>query len=651
MQLADLPLHPGDHTISDRFADERADDNTRMDRAVDTRTCAIFLRLGLCLGLCFALAACRRAPGPRAFILDDAVKMSSDGRLLSLIPLPGYLRSNPAWDGRRVTLAGARGETLAFQVLVQPGSRSLEAVDVRIADLHGDGGGRIDAQRFSRFREWYVTVTEPSTSPGGSAGPAEYPDALVPAAAPRLGLPVDVPANRTQGIWVDLAIPGTATPGTYRGSVLVTTSDHTLAAFDLAVTVHGFSLPAERHLRWRIGYSGWESVPEHFGIPAGSQEWLDLERDLYRLVWEGHRAAPTTHYHSLRVETRGTGEALTIDWGAFDRRFGRYLDGSAFEDGVPVNIFSLPVNLHVGWPDPLPPDPANLDSATLTAAARLVARHWREKGWRLADTFVFVADEPDPGRYPSIRSACSAIRRGDPGIGTSVAFYTEFGRDSRRIVNELGGLVTMWEVAGDQLDLPALRDRQAAGERVGFYQGGEPFQGGEALDDDGLALTTWPWIAWRYGLDLLFLYNMTEWDYFRLDRVKVPWSGGKREIWENPLNQSWRTNSQGVLIYPGQYVGIRGVVGSIRLKEVRRGMQDYEYLWLVKSAGNPAKADAIARRLVPRALHEAGPLGRIGARGAWERDPRAWAAARRELAKAIEDVARLPGSDPRALPR
>ncbi len=598
------------------------------------------------LALALGLPAVAR-PGvsvPTVMVLDDGVKMGADGRILSLVDLPGYLQSNPAWDGRTITLRGARGETVAFQVMVQPGARGLAAVDARLSELRGEGGGRIAPDRFSRFREWYVPVTVRSTSPAGSAGPGEYPDALVPAATPGFGLPVDVPASRTQGIWIDCAIPASASAGTYRGALAVTAAGRTLARFDLALTVHAFALPAERHLRWRAGYGGWEAVPRRLGIPEGSPQWLDLERDLYRLAWEGHRLAPTTHYNNPRLRTSGTGDALAIDWTAFDRRFGRYLDGSAFGDRVPLNAFALPINLHAGWPTRVTPDPRKLDAATLTAAARLAARHWDEKGWRLEDAFVYVADEPAPDLHASIARACAAVRAGDPRIRTSVAFYREFARHARSIVAELGGLVTMWEIAGDHLDLPALRARQAAGDRVGFYQGGEPFEGGEALDDDGLALTTWPWIAWRYGLDTLFLYDMTEWSYERLDRARVPWAGGKREIWENPLNQSWATNSQGVLVYPGWYVGIRGVVASIRLKQVRRGMQDYEYLWLARRRGQGARADAICRRVVPRALHESGPLGQVGARGPWERDPRAWAAARQELASAIlEAPAPAPG--------
>lgn len=605
-------------------------------------------------GLALAVtAACRKPAEPTAFVVDDAVKVGADGRLLSLVTLDAYERSNPAWDGRAIRLRGARGETVAFQVVVRSGARELTGMDVVVSDLSRDGGGRIDAGQLSRFREWYLHVTVPSTSPGGSAGKGEYPDALIPAGTPGWGLPLTVARDRAQAVWIDCAIPRAAAPGTYRGEVKVLGAGRTIARFEVALEVRDFAIPLERHLPWRIGYSGWEEVPAQLGLAEDSPGWLALERDLYRLVWEGHRAVPTTHYHPLRLDAEGAGSTLSIDWRRFDRRFGPYLDGSAFADRVPVNVFSLPVNLVVGWPTRAAgegagaPGPGEVearpgrraDEATLEAAARLVGRHWDEQGWRLDDAFVYVADEPSPDRYDSIRRACAALRRGDGRIRTSVAFYTELAEHAPELARAFAGLVTNWELAGDYADLPAVRGGRSPGDRIGVYQGGEPFQGGEALDDDGLALTTWPWIAWRYGLDALYLYNMTEWTYFRLDRAKVKWAGGKREIWENPLNQSWATNSQGVLLYPGRYVGVRGVVASIRLKQVRRGLQDYEYLWLARERGRRDVADAVARRLVPRALHDAGPPGKLGARGAWQRDPRAWAAAREELARAIGGAA------------
>ncbi len=109
-----------------------------------------------------------------------------------------------------------------------------------------------------------------------------------------------------------------------------------------------------------------------------------------------HRITPTTHYTSPIPDYTGSGADMKIDWASYDRRFGRYLDGSAFDDGVPVNIFSLPVNpqSYGGWPSstrpstrggstggidtPLTSFKADLDS--YRKAVELTAAHRKEKG-------------------------------------------------------------------------------------------------------------------------------------------------------------------------------------------------------------------------------------------------------------------------------
>jgi hypothetical protein len=586
--------------------------------------------------LCFV-----EARAQRVVVVDDAVKVSPEGAMFSHAKLHGYFNANPAWDGNTVTLAGAAGERVAFQILVKADAGELAAVNVSVSDL-ARGSFTIPASAFQLFREWYVQVTRPSTSPHGNAGLGWYPDALIPAAVPEWGLPVKVAAGKRQGIWVDLKIPRAAGAGAYKGTVTVAAGGKTLAALPLALTVYPFALPAERHLRWRIGYSDFELVLGHYKIPPGSEEALRIEEELYRLCWEDCRFVPTTHYNSPRPTVTGKGADLKIDWTTYDRRFGHYLDGSAFEDHQPVNIFSLPVNTMRGWPVNYKTPLARMDVAALAAAVRQTVAHWDEKQWRLQDGFVYVADEPGLDLYPNIKKVCETIRQNsDKRIATSVAFYTDFAEKGPELVREFGDHVTMWDIAGDCMGAyQELRARQAKGDTIGFYQGSEPFQGSEALDGDGLSLTTWPWIAWRYHLDTLFLYNMCEWDYFRLNTPsgrKKPWANGRREIWENPLNQSWQSNSQGVLLYPGSYVNVRGVLPSIRMKQIRRGMQDYEYFWLLAQRGDKAKADAINRRIVPKALHEAaqnenGKLKFAYGAGQWERDPRQWAAARTEMA-------------------
>src|SRR5579885_152220 len=67
--------------------------------------------------------------------------------------------------------------------------------------------------------------------------------------------------------------------------------------------------------------------------------------------------------------------------------------------------------------------------------------------------------------------------------------------------------------------------------------------------------------------------------------------------WSNPNNQGWFSSNnypgEGMLVYPGASVGLNQVVPSMRLKWIRDGVEDYEYLQLLKQS-NPALAAQIA---------------------------------------------------------
>jgi MYXO-CTERM domain-containing protein len=77
------------------------------------------------------------------------------------------------------------------------------------------------------------------------------------------------------------------------------------------------------------------------------------------------------------------------------------------------------------------------------------------------------------------------------------------------------------------------------------------------------------------------------------------------------LPNSWSSifdfggNGDGTMFYPGQTSRIGGStevpLPSIRLKQIRQGMQDYEWLKKVADAGDPAFARETARLLIPKA--------------------------------------------------
>ena len=439
---------------------------------------------------------------------------------------------------------------------------------------------------------------------------------------------VSVSPDAVQAIWVDLYVPSGAAAGRYDGKVSRLRPGRATLEFPIVLEVYDFELPAESHLRWHVGYN--EHLADRNDIPFDrrtslvTDEFLDLELDFYRLC-RSHRITPTTHYTSPLPDSTGKGDALTIDWASYDRRFGRYLDGTAFEDGLPVNIFCLPVNpfSYSGWPSSTRYT-ARVDLVSFRKAVKLTVEHWDAKGWDVGNTFVFLADVPDPNRYNLMKDHCRIVREIDPRIRRTIAWYDTFGANAPNIVAEFRSYVTHWEVAGDYLNLAAIEPVRSRGDWLGFYQGSEPFQGSDALDNDGLSFTTWPWIARLYRLDTLLLFNSTEWN--------------TDDIWTQPVNQTFTTNSRGVIVYPGKKFGVKRALPSIRLKQIRRGMQDYEYFYLLDQCGRGDLADSVAKRIIRSAIDSASSSNygdEHYSKGNWERDPAKWAAARSEMAAAI----------------
>jgi hypothetical protein len=73
-------------------------------------------------------------------------------------------------------------------------------------------------------------------------------------------------------------------------------------------------------------------------------------------------------------------------------------------------------------------------------------------------------------------------------------------------------------------------------------------------------------------------------------------------------------NGDGVLIYPGEEKlhpsedrGVPGPVGTIQLANLRRGLQDHQYLSIARRLGLTSAVDAAVQAIVPRVFSEAGP--------------------------------------------
>jgi hypothetical protein len=159
------------------------------------------------------------------------------------------------------------------------------------------------------------------------------------------------------------------------------------------------------------------------------------------------------------------------------------------------------------------------------------------------------------------------------------------------------------------------------------------------LDTDGAALRTWGWIAFRWRVPIWYVWDAAYWS----DRHNSRRRGGPRFPPPADLDADAVSfddgedhgNLDGVL----GFWGPSGPEPSLRLAALRRGLQDRALLELLARCAGRDSADALAARLVPAALGDAGKPG-DSRPGAWPTDEAAWEAARIEVLDALAACSR-----------
>jgi hypothetical protein len=186
-------------------------------------------------------------------------------------------------------------------------------------------------------------------------------------------------------------------------------------------------------------------------------------------------------------------------------------------------------------------------------------------------------------------------------------------------------------VYGDAMDvfispknIPGARaEREGRGEQFWTYNGKPPQAASLTLDSASSGLRTWGWIAERYDVPLWYAWEGL---YFS-DRYN---GGGPTDVMHQPVTFDERRkggtdfgNGDGVLAYPGP-------LPSLRLKSLRRGLEDRLLLEELRACGAGDDADKITRSVIGVALGEAKKTP------SWPENEAAWAHAHDQVLDAIE---------------
>jgi len=536
-----------------------------------------------------------------------------NGRLLEEKPaiytLPGdgnydYMYENHLWDASTstVSLDVPRGGTAAFQLLVEPAQESLSGISVQAGWVSSPGGAR---SRFpvKIFKIWYLK---------SRIDQAWYPEVAVPLEG-EFSVPDGenkVAGQRNQALLVEFYVPRGSRPGNYSGRVVIGARGLLARNISVKINVHKAMLPEK--LPFISEMNVYSPVGGQYGLDNRSDEYFDLEEKYYRMAHEHLCAINQLPYSQTGTikdvgtpRLEGEGKSIRVsDWSRWDKRFGRYLDGSAFagtDREGPIAVMYLP--FFENWPASLnkyyrftPSDTSYvgmINEHALTAppiekafdpayeqewagVLRQFVDHFRQNGWTETEFQVYLNNK----YYWKRRDANFS------GNGISWWLLDEpYHWDDFKAIGWFGRLFML--AVGDvrDVDIRFRIDVSRPHLQFGLWDGLRSVSYVSSYFYEKNAYLRWR--KARFGEKIRNYGSFNNLEVTNLTAtawpLKVYLNGGDGLLpWQTiASDENYETFQNTAIFYPGVRFGIQGPVASLRLKAVRQGTEDVTLLHML----------------------------------------------------------------------
>ncbi|MEO8766087.1 MAG: glycoside hydrolase domain-containing protein [Ginsengibacter sp.] len=580
----------------------------------------------------------------------------------SIAPKENLLDRNWVYNGNKVSLKAARGEYISFQLVIINNNPDSVLKDIKI-DMPSFRSDSVALKiKPELFLEWSVKVQTPSTGyPKASLGTGWYPDALIPFKYlqqdsvknnERLVYPLWLPDfnNRIDGqksliIWVDQYVPfqyADVKPGVYTTAVSVTINGETQKlACDLAIW--DFAIPNENKLKASL---------QHEGFLSGMNKEAELE--VYQLFKRNRVALMDPTYKPGLVVSHGS--PLKINWASFDGRLKKYITGEAFTKkygynygpgyGEPIETFLLPFDVYgkhgtAGWPDVGKPDVERelSNQSQYVDIIKMVRSHLQSFiNLKKTDITVYL-NGLDESYFPEAWSRMvyygNMFHKNYPEAQFRVdGGYTE---DAMKII---GKSINAWATHTINYNVDEIKKYQAMGikdwlygpmiyeSKINSWVGSSTFIDLPLVNDRAISWScrkynTYSWISWGIG---------SGWEraWYDPETWKDAYKKGSEA--DSVFNYK-KLNGSALLVYsPGIVPNVDGPCPSVRLKTMRNGVQEYEYMRLLSHLDkNNDRVNIIINSIINQ------PFGvnSIGNLDVWSYHAEKWDAARVKLGDLI----------------
>lgn len=485
-----------------------------------------------------------------------------------------------------VELAGNEVESL--QLLVLAGKDALNSVTVSVGDLtSADGKATLSASDIQVSPVGFVKTKMPTDYHATYAG--WYPDPILDFLKS-----FDVKAGEMQPVWIRITTPPGAAAGEYRGEITVRPANAPAVKLGLHVKVWDFDVPAETHLRAAVSFRE-PMIAQVYGTET------DAMRNKYYDFLLKYRINPDNIY---RYDAPSIDDL--IKW-----------------NKMGMNAFNITYVVKPADLKPNAPYPADLKAKIMAQLADIVPKL---KANGLYDkAYVYGFDEINRDSYNAMRDIFGAIKAKYPDL-----LLMTTGRDASYGTKTGLSMVDAWVPLTPVYNQQRADEVRAAGKQVWWYTCIVPqapyanwFIEYDAID----ARILMGMQTAKYKPDGYLYYAMDRWPL-----SKAPITGGPYTDW-NP--ESIRgANGDGSVMCAGP----DGPLATIRLENIRDGIEDDQYFWLLSE--DIAKLKASNSPDAPAALKQAMQAEEIGPKVVQDmthftKSPDVLLAKRRQVAEAI----------------
>ncbi len=543
-------------------------------------------------------------------LLTFSCKEENDNliRLTALNSMQRALDGEPISGKSSVDIRAAKNEYEAFQVVISAGENNrLQNIKVEISDLGGDNG-KIGRENIKMFRTENVHVR--NSSPRADFASGLFPDPLLPFLNPLSGdsikqyqrvetpsgrkyigakysaYPINLYPGRHCTIWMDVYVPENTNAGTYTGVFKVTADEKILSEIPVTLKVWNFTLPDVATHRTHLGH--FSHIAKAWGIDSHSERFQEIEMQFCKELAR-HRVNPPIP-HSLQPQVNDDGSLTIIP--EKHEKLRKYIEETNLVD------FEIPrAKFMTSTSNSSSPTPENqTDPIAIEKSKRyyremyhyLQANDWEERA------YIYLIDEPNSVKdYNQVINLAKVANEAAPELKRVVVEQTYKHDPSWP---DLDSSIDIWCPLFGFIDRKSIQEKIANGDEVWSYtalvQPAPSYHPDyEKLKDKNppywhidrpLIMYRIPtWLNRQYDINGLLYWTTTGWY-----DDNGPWLVPAFAYYGHMGDKTARYyNGGGMLLYPGQEAGFDGAVTSIRLKNLREGLEDYEYFAILEKNG------------------------------------------------------------------